>query len=175
MDLKLIGELIGIIAIIESFFIYLSNRRKHIILLKGVSDAIWAVNSFLVGAYTGGVLNLVMVGREFVFYNRIDRKWAQHKFWKYFFILMCFASPIIETVKTGVFNIVPFFPACGSVVAVFGFYDDNPKRIRILNFFASLPWLIYTIYTNNITSTISGIVGICSIIFGSLIAKYVKK
>ena len=37
MSLKLIGELIGIVAIFESFFIYLSNRRKHIIFLKCIS------------------------------------------------------------------------------------------------------------------------------------------
>ena len=175
MNLKLVGELIGIVAIFESFFIYLSNRRKHIIFLKGVSDAIWAVNSFLIGAFTGGVLNLIMIFREFVFYNRIDKKWARHRFWMFFFIAMCFASPTIEIIKTGTFALLPFFPACGSVVAVFGFYAENPKWIRILNFLAAIPWLIYTAMTNNITSTVSGIVGMCSMIFGTVISKKIKQ
>lgn len=175
MNLKLIGEIIGIVAIVESFFIFLSNRRKNILKLKGVSDALWAANGFLTDSYTGGVLNIVMIIREFVFYNRIDRKWAQHIFWKYAFMLLCFASPVVEIIKTGRFDVVPFFPACGSVLAVYGFYSENPKAIRVLNFFAGLPWLIYYIFTKNISGTVSGVVSLCSIILGTLLAKKVKK
>ena len=175
MNYKLIGEIVGIIAIIESFFIFSSDRRKNIIILKGISDAIWAVNSFLIKATTGGVLNAVMIFREFVFYHRIDKKWAQHKFWKYFFCVMCFSSPAIEMIKAKAFLFLPLFPACGSVAAVYGFYDKNPTRIRILNFFATIPWLIYSIYTNNITSSISSVVSLVSILFGSLIAKKIKR
>ena len=174
MNYKLIGEIVGIIAIIESFFIYLSNRRKHIIILKGISDAIWAVNSFLIGAFTGGMLNAIMVFREFVFYNRIEKRWAQNKLWKYFFCAMCFSSPIIEMVKARSFLFLPLFPACGSVAAVYGFYDKNPTRIRVLNFFATIPWLIYSILTDNITASISGVVSLTSILCGSLIAKKIK-
>lgn len=175
MNFKLIGEIIGIIAIIENFFIFISNRRKNILLLKGVSDAIWAVNGFMVGAYTGGVLNVVMVMREFVFYNRIERKWAQYKFWKYVFILLCFASPVLEIIKTGTFDIVPFFPACGSVLAVYGFYSEKASSIRSLNFFATVPWLVYNIFTHNITASISCVVSLASILCGSLLAKKVKE
>ena len=175
MSLNLIGEIIGVIAIIEGFFIFLSNRRKNILKLKGVSDVLWAANGFLTSSYTGGVLNLVMITREFVFYNRLEKKWAQHILWKYVFMLLCFFSPVVEIIKTGRFDIVPFFPACGSVLAVYGFYCENPKYIRILNFFAGLPWLIYYIFTNNISGTVSGVVGILSIFMGAFLAKIKQK
>ena len=175
MNFKLIGEIIGIVAIIENFFIFLSNRRKNIIFLKGVSDVLWSVNSFMVGAYTGGVLNAIMIFRETVFYNRIDKKWAQHKFWKYVFILLCFLSPVLEIFKTGTFNIVPFLPASGSVLAVYGFYNENPKAMRWINFLAGLPWLIYNIFTSNITGTVSGIVGIASVFMGEILTKIKQK
>ena len=175
MNWKLIGEIIGVVALIESFFIYLSNDRKKILRLKGVSDALWAVNYFMIGAFTGGVLNMLMVFREFVFYHRLEKKWAQSRLWMYFFCMICFASPVIEFIKTGTFAILPLLPACGSVAAVFGFYDKNPTRIRILNFVTAIPWLIYNVYTQNITSTISGIVAICSIILGMVLAHREKK
>lgn len=171
MDFKLIGEIVGVIAIIESFFIYLSNRRKSIILMKGVSDVLWCINGFMVGAFTGAVLNIVMIFREFVFYNRVDKKWAQHKFWMYFFCAMCFASPIIELINTGHFNLFPFFPAVGSVFAVFGFYDTNPKRIRVFNFIASVPWFIYSSCMGNITGASSNIIAMASVILGTVLAK----
>lgn len=78
-------------------------------------------------------------------------------------------------IKAKAFLFLPLFPACGSVAAVYGFYDKNPTRIRILNFFATIPWLIYSIYTNNITSSISSVVSLVSILFGSLIAKKIKR
>ena len=101
MSFKLIGELIGAVAIVSSFFIYVSNNRKKIILVKGVSDVLWAVNSFLIGAFTGGMLNLIMVFREFVFYHRLDKKWAQHKIWLYVFCMVCFVSPVLSAAKGG--------------------------------------------------------------------------
>jgi len=171
LNLKLIGEVIGIIAIISSFFIYVSNDRKKIILVKGISDVLWAVNSFMIGAFTGGVLNGVMVFREFVFYNRLDKKWAQSRIWLYFFCMVCFVSPVIEIIKTGSFVILPFFPACGSVAAVYGFYAKKPSTIRALNVVTAVPWLIYSAYMNNITSCISGIVALCSIAVGTIRAR----
>ena len=37
-QLKLIGEIIGFVAIGENFFIFLSNRREHILIFKFISD-----------------------------------------------------------------------------------------------------------------------------------------
>ena len=175
MSFKLIGELIGAVAIVSSFFIYVSNNRKKIILVKGVSDVLWAVNSFLIGAFTGGMLNLIMVFREFVFYHRLDKKWAQHKIWLYVFCMVCFVSPVLEIIKTGSFAILPFFPACGSVAAVFGFYAKKPSTIRALNVVTAVPWIIYSAYMNNITSCISGLVALCSILIGTIRAKKMQQ
>lgn len=175
MDWKLIGEGIGIVAIIISFFVFLSNNRKKIIFCKGVTDVLWCFNNFMIGATTGAVLNIVMVFREFVFYNRLDKKWAQHKFWMVIFCAMCFASPIIEIINTGTFDILPFFPAVGSVFAVFGFYNTKPTRMRAFNFLASTPWLIYTIIEGNVTCAISTAIGMISAIVGEISARRAAK
>ncbi len=175
MNLKLVGELIGIISIIVSFFIYLSNSRKKILVFKGITDALWALNSLFIGAFTGFVINIIMIFREYVFYHRMSKKWAQHKVWLYFFCAVCFASPMIEIIKTGEFMLVPFFPAIGSITAVFGFYDTNPKRIRLLNFVATMPWFAYAIYTNNITLSLSSVITVGSILSGVLLSHKSKK
>ena len=171
MSNKVIGELIGVIAIATSFFVFLSNQRKRILVMKGILDALWALNSFFIGAFTGVVLHFVMIFREFVFYHRIEKKWARSKLWMYFFCAMCFVSPMLEVIKQGAFIWVPFIPACGSVAAVFGLYDKNPQRIRIINFCASVPWLIYAIFTSNITQIISTLVVLGSIIVGAIAAR----
>lgn len=175
MDWKLIGEGIGIIAIIVGFFVFLSNNRKKIIFCKGVTDVLWCFNNFMIGAITGGVLNIVMVFREFVCFNRVDKKWAQHKFWMYFFSAMCFVSPVIECINAGAINWFAFFPAVGSVFAVFGFYSTEPARIRWLNFAAAVPWFIYTLTVNNVTCCISTVVNMTSVIVGVVNAKRAKK
>ena len=175
MDWKLIGEGIGVVAIIVSFFVFLSNRRKTILICKGITDVLWCANNFMIGATTGAILNIVMVFREFVFYNRLDKKWAQHKFWMVIFSVMCFVSPVVEIINTKTFNILPFFPAVGSVIAVFGFYNAKPSRIRAYNFLASTPWLIYTIMVGNITCAISTAIGMISAILGEIGARRAAK
>lgn len=170
MEPALLAELFGILAMAVSFLIYLSNRRKQIIVLKGVSDVLWAANNFTRGAVSGGGLSMLAIFRSIVFYYRTDRKWAQHPLWKYAFCALCFLSPILETVNFGALRLLPFVPAVGSVFCVYGFYARDPGRIRLLNFVGQIPWVTYYFLTRNISGTVSCLITVSSIAVGTFAA-----
>ena len=51
------------------------NKHKHIMLVQIAATALFGLQYFLLGAYTGLALDIVGVLRDIVFYNK-DKKWA---------------------------------------------------------------------------------------------------
>jgi hypothetical protein len=171
--LKLIGEIIGFVAIGENFLIFLSNRRERILIFKFISDVLWAANNILLGGYTGAILNVVAMGRETVFYNRDKRRWASSPIWLAVFLLVTAVSPVMSLIsgKEGWYAILP---ALGSMAAVIGFYSRKPAITRYVSFLANGLWLIYAVFVHNISSIVCNIVLLTSAVTGLILA-YVNK
>ncbi len=166
--LKIIGEAVGFIALIESFFIYASLNRDTILKLKFVSDALGFINFLCLGGYTGAILNIVTMSREVVFYNRDKKKWASHIIWLPIFILFTLVSPVIEYITVGHLAPIAFLPAIGSMISVVGLYQHNTNHLRYYSFVAITLWLIYSIYLQNISASISNSIVLISIIVGTV-------
>lgn len=171
--LKLIGEIIGFVAIGENFLIFLSNRRERILIFKFISDVLWAANNILLGGYTGAILNVVAMGRETVFYNRDKRRWASSPIWLVVFLAVTAVSPMMSLIsgKEGWYAILP---ALGSMAAVIGFYSRRPAITRYVSFLANGLWLIYAIFVENISSIVCNIVLLISAVTGLILA-YVNR
>lgn len=165
--MKLIGEIIGIVAIIEGFFIFLSSKREKILIFKFISDALWTVNQLLIGGYTGALLNGIAMGRETVFYNRDKRKWASSPAWLAVFMVITAVSPMMSLIsgKEGWYAILP---ALGSMAAVIGFYVRRPALTRYISFLANGLWLCYNVIIRNISASISGVILLLSAIVGTV-------
>ena len=114
--LYLIAQIVGYVAIAESVFIFISNKREKILIFKLIDDALWFTNMVLMGAYTGAVLNAIAIVREIIFFNRGKKKWATHKFWLFFFMIVMLVSPVLTWAGP-----VSILPAMGSCVAVICF------------------------------------------------------
>ena len=173
-QLKLIGEIIGFVAIGENFFIFLSNRREHILIFKFISDILWGINNLLLGGITGAILNLVAMGRETVFFNRDKRKWASSSIWLVVFLAITAISPVISLVsgKEGWYAILP---ALGSMAAVIGFYSRKPAITRYISLVANGLWLVYAVFVWNISSIVCNIVLLTSAVIGTILAAVNKK
>ena len=165
--MKLIGEIIGIVAIIEGFFIFLSSKREKILIFKFISDALWVINQLLIGGYTGALLNGIAMGRETVFYNRDKRKWASTPVWLVVFMVVTAISPVMSLAsgKEGWYAILP---ALGSMAAVVGFYVRRPALTRYISFLANGLWLCYNIIIRNVSATVSGVILLLSAAVGTV-------
>ena len=161
-----ISQILGGIGIVLSVFIYAAKSRSKIIVCKFASDAIWAMNYLLAGAYTGALLNTIGMAREAVFYNRGRKKWASHRFWLYVFIALTFLSPILEFIKIGHFSFAPLLPATGSSFAVISFYSIKTRNMRILGLISQTLWTIYNAIVANPTALIASILITVSIFIG---------
>ena len=64
------AQILGVIGIAMSFFIYIARKRSSILLCKFSCDVIWAAHYLLIGAWSGAALNILAMARETVFFNK---------------------------------------------------------------------------------------------------------
>ena len=153
--------IIGIIAIIESLLIYAVQKRSHILTLKLVSNVLWGTNYFLLGLYTGAILNVIAIIREIIFMFRTKYKWADNIAWAILFMIIMFSSAFVTWAGP-----ISLLPAIGSVFNVVSIYSKQPAMIRIFLIPAETLWLLYTIFEGNTTAMINEIMLISSAIIG---------
>lgn len=66
-----IGQFIGIIAIIVSFFIYIQKSRGKMIFLNLVTDFLWGAHHLSISRYTAVATTGFAVFRELAFLKRV--------------------------------------------------------------------------------------------------------
>lgn len=152
--MKLVGEIIGIVAIIESLAIYAVQKRKNILTLKIISNVLWGTNNLILGSYTGAVLWFIAILRDFIYLLRPKYKWADNGAWIAVFILLSLISPVIEWTTVG-FSVASILPAVGSLFNVVGGYSKRAMTIRLLLIPAECLWLTYAVLESNISLVIS--------------------
>lgn len=172
--LRLIGQIIGYVAVAEGFLIFLSSRRERILIFKFIGDALWVASFLLQANYTGAILNAVAMGRETVFFNRDKHKWASSPIWLGVFMIVTAASPMFSLIsgKEGWYAILP---AMGSIAAVIGFYSRVPVITRYVSFVANGLWLFYDILGNNIPASISCVIQLISALIGLILTLVHKR
>ena len=65
--------IVGILGIILNLAIYQQNTSKGILIVKLISNFVWAVYYLLPGAYTGFCVACIAIAREITFIT-VDRK-----------------------------------------------------------------------------------------------------
>lgn len=171
LSLGTIGQIIGYVAIAESFLIYISKTRRKMVMLKLIDDILWLVSYLLTGAYTGAILCAVGVGREIVFYNRDRSRVCASMLWLPFFIAVTLISPAASMIS-GAEDAHALLPAIGSVLAVIQFYESSPVVMRRLGFPAQTLWLLYTIYHHNTAGIVGNVILLLSAVVGEVRMQY---
>ena len=154
----LIAQVIGFVPLILSFFVFLQKSRKSIIIFKGCSDLLWAAHFFVLGEYSGGLVNLVNTVRDVIFAYK-GKKRTGHIIIPIIFCIFTLLStlPTFAGVKS-------IFAVVGSCVAVIGFWQTNVERLRIYNLAATILWLLYGLLTFSISAILCNLISIASIL-----------
>lgn len=142
------GQILGFVPMIMSFFVYITNNRKKTIVLKALMDLLWAIHFFLLAAPSGCVINAINTIRGVIFAQK-GKPWASHIAIPIFF---CSVSAI-GTFATweGVRSILPLM---GTILAITGFWCDEPYKMRRFTLPGVGLWLIYGV----ISGTVSGVI-----------------
>lgn len=154
----MIAHGLGFVGLGMAAFIFLGKSRRQILTLKLISNVVWATHFFLIGAYSGMLLNIINLFRESIFYQKDKKAWAAHPFWICLFVGVSLLSSALTWQ-----GMVSLLPAVGSAIAAIGYWCKKPMHIRMLNFPGVFLWFIYSIIMRTPSNVISNFVSLCSI------------
>jgi hypothetical protein len=158
-----IAQIFGFSCVILSYFIFRNISRKASLIIKVISDALWATHFFLLQQWTGGVLNCLNIFRGICFYQRGEKKWASGVWMP---ILFCTASVIGSVLGwTGPESLLPM---AGSCLIIMGFWTTETGRLRRLNFFGLVFWMIYSVLILSVPAIVGNGLSMISIILTEL-------
>ena len=156
--MKILIQIIGIAAMICSVSSFQLNKHKHIMLVQITATALFGLQYFLLGAYTGLALDIAGVLRDIVYYNK-DKKWASSNWWT-----------VLVMLVVGIFtyqNWISLLMTAAMMLNTVSFSFTKPKLVRTTILISSPLLLVYNILTgsiggviNELFTEISSVVGI---------------
>lgn len=164
--MKLAAQILGVLALVENAFIFLSRKRECILQRKLLSDLLWMGNYLLLGAYTGAALNGVAVVRELIFLQRDRRRWADAPWWPIFFAALSWISPVLEWLRLGQMTLLPVLPTLGSMLFAIALYQHKPLWTKLLSIAGNLLWMIYAGIVGNPSGLLSSGILLVSALLG---------
>lgn len=159
---SIIAQIVGFVPLAFAFLTFLLKERKHILLTKLTSDLLWSVHFFLLLQYTGALINAVNTVRDAILYHR-DKRWASHISLLFVFAAFTVGATLIRW--QGAYSILPLI---GSLLALIGFWCNDPRTIKRLNLPAVLLWLIYGFIVGSLSTVLCNILSAASIIISEI-------
>ena len=162
--LRFWAQIVGFIPLVLSLITFALTKRKHILVSKTLSDFTSAIHFFLLGEIVGGMVCVINTARGTIFYQRGKAKWASHIVIP---IIFCVATLATSFIRWN--GAISLLPTCGSVLAVIGFWFNNPRYIKLFNLPAITLWLIYSILIGSISTTLINAFSIITILVSMVI------
>lgn len=161
--MDIIGQIIGFIAIGVASIIFLFNKRGHILILKLLTDVLWALHHILLGNLTAGVTTAISIFREILFIKK-----------RYAVFLIIFPVLYFGTLFFTFKNITSLIPPVASTIATVAFWNKNVKYIKLFSVAVSVLMLVYAVCNGSIATIVNELLVIATI-FISLIRPKIKK
>jgi hypothetical protein len=148
------------------------RKRKNIFIAKIFCDFTASINLLMLGAVVGGAICGLNVLRSLIFYQRGRKKWASHVLVPIFFAILTIGCSLLDW--GGLYSILP---TVGSLFAIIGFWQDDPRLIKLLNLPCVTLWMIYNILSGSIGNSIANAISVLTILFSLTVAgiDYFKK
>ncbi len=164
------AQIIGIVAMAFNILAYQFKKRESVIVCHLFGSTLFAISFFMLGAFTGGILNAVDTVRGVIFYDKKKLN-ADHPAWIAGFIVIYVLSYIatftVFSKDFTLFNaLIEILPVVGLTAMTLGYSKDNSRSIRLMGLISSPSWLIYNVATVAIGAIICEVLSLISIVLG---------
>lgn len=166
------AQIISIVAMVFNILSYQQKSRKGIIAVQFVGGTLFAISFLMLGAYSGGLLNVVGAVRAILFYNR-DKFRMDKPVWLVIFFaiyLACYAMTFVvfKTEPTPFNFAIEILPVIGLVATTFAYRHTQAKVLRRFSLISSVSWLIYNFVAMSVGAICCEILSLASIIIAML-------
>lgn len=168
--LEIIAQIIGIFAMTMNVLSYQQKTQRGIIFFQLCGTALFAANYLMLGAFVGGLLNLIGTFRSVVFLNR-ERLHADHPLWLIGFSITYIASyvltfTVLGTEPTAKNLVIEMLPVIAMIASTVSYRLHSAMLVRILCLASSPCWLTYNIIAKAIGAILCEIISEISMVVG---------
>ena len=144
--LYIVAQAIGILGMAMNIVSYQAKKQRNIILIQFFGSLFFAVNMFMLGAYTGAFLNAVGVLRAATYSNK--EKIKNIKLFNFLFIFIYLISYLLTfTLLNKPFTLlnalIEILPVIAMIATTISFAMNSAGSVRKFAFISSPSWLVY--------------------------------
>ncbi len=151
---------------------YQGKKQSTVIALQLIGGALFAVNFLMLGAWVGGLLNIIATTRAVLFLFK-DKLHCDRPVWLVGFIISYIAVYVLNFTlfgkePTALNLIVEVLPVIGMTALSIGFMKKDAAAIRKAGLISSPAWLIYNTVNFAIGAILCEAFTLTSIVIGML-------
>ncbi len=157
--IEIIAQIVGIFGMLMSVLSYQQKGKARILTFQLLGSALFVVNFFMLGAFSGAILNLVAIIRALIFIYE-DKVRGDHPVWTIglttVYVLSYVSVFTIFGKEPSIKNLIlEVLPVIAMTVTTIAFRHKEDKILRRVAFISSPLWLTY----NTIFFSLGGIIG----------------
>lgn len=156
--MKLIAQIIGIIAICLWLISLQCKKKKDILVFQIIASLFYSLQYFCLFAFSAGLIDFTSAIRNIVFYFEEKKK---NKISKLTLVIFITLAIFIGTLTF--YSWVSLLPIIASLIYIYGLWQDNLKVTRITLILSDIIWLIHNFFVGAYVCCIGNVL---QIIFG---------
>ncbi|MBE6597192.1 MAG: YgjV family protein [Ruminococcaceae bacterium] len=165
----IIPQIFGILAVATFLLSYQQKKRKNIILLNVTSRALYIIQYFLLGAFSGAVLDILGAIAS-VIAEKKDKPFLKKHLKA---VIIAVNAVIIVTGLLLYENVYSLLPIAGVLLHTGAFWLSDERIIRRISLAGSPFWFVYNFKSRAYGSAVGDILTMASIVIAMI--KYRKK
>ena len=147
-----VAQGLGLVALVVTCLSYQARTTRGIALRQAVGAFFWTVHLLLLGAWTGGLLNLLGLVRGSVYSQRGEHRWASRPFWPWLFGALCLSAAVWAGLAQGEGPRL-LLSTVAQCLACYALWTPRVRLARFLLVVVSLLWLVYDMLSGSIPGT----------------------
>ncbi|MBQ7005249.1 MAG: YgjV family protein [Clostridia bacterium] len=170
--LLIVSQIIGLTAVGLYLLSYQLKKRKHIVWVTCISNALYVLQYVLLGAFSGAVMDFMSTVSSFFAAKKNDPVFKKHAKW-------LAASNMIAITAVGLVSAtiqrewIELLPIAGAFFQTIGLWCDDEQTIRKFGLCSAPFWLIYNYISQAYGASLGSVIAIVSIIVAMI--RYRKK
>lgn len=143
MNTLIIGNIIALIATSASIMLGFIKSREKIIFIQVIQSIFFTISNFILGSFTGIIINLINILRNWLCYKDKLTNCA---------ILIITIISIFLTLMFNNLGFVGLLPLFSNIVYTFLMNTKDNLKFKLLVLFTMIPWAIHDIFIKSYTS-----------------------
>lgn len=150
----ILSQICSFVALIF-FALTFATKRKNTILQYSVLMALfYSLEYLLLGSLTGFLVKLIGVFRGIWYYFELKIKGEN----SHISLILVVVLTIVSAIFTWKSVTLTLIPVIANLLYAYALWQKDSKKLKIISFFVSCLWIVFSFYVNSIVGVISRII-----------------